>query len=463
MSVVTRFAPSPTGALHIGGVRTAIFNWLYARHHKGRFLLRIEDTDKARSSPEAVAAILNGLAWMKLDADEAPLSQASRLSRHQEIAQQLLAQQRAYRCFATPDELTAMRAEQKDKGLPQRYDGRWRDRDPSEAPSGIDPVIRLRSPQAGSTRIDDAVQGEVQVDHAQLDDLVILRSDQSPTYHLAVVVDDHDMGVSHVIRGDDHLNNAFRQTAIYQALDWDAPIFAHIPLIHGADGAKLSKRHAAVGIDSYQSEGFLSEALFSYLLRLGWSHGNAEIISRQEAIDWFDLSAINRAAARFDGDKLKAVNAHYLRRLSPAGLVQAMQPFLPQPLNRAQDARLRRAAPAIMTRAQTLKEASAVADFYLATPPLRLEPKAAQALEAAGPDRLRDIHRQLAAIERWEAPEIEQALKTLAAEQGVKIGQIFMPLRAALSGSMQSPGVVELAFAFGRDKTLAHLAALIDG
>src|SRR5438046_924899 len=313
MSVVVRFAPSPTGFLHIGGARTALFNWLFARHHGGKFLLRIEDTDRVRSTPEAVAAIIDGLDWLGLGWDGDIVHQFERAPRHAEIARQLLAAGRAYNCYCTPAELEAMRSRARAEKRSVRYDGTWRDRDPAEAPPGIAPVIRLKAPQIGATTIRDLVQGEVTVENSELDDLILLRADGTPTYNLSVVVDDHDMGISHVIRGDDHLNNAFRQTQIYRALDWAVPKFAHVPLIHGQDGAKMSKRHGAIGVEQYRELGYLPEALRNYLLRLGWSHGDDEIIATEDAIRWFDIADVGRAPARFDQAKLDSVNAHYIR------------------------------------------------------------------------------------------------------------------------------------------------------
>ena len=328
MTVVTRFAPSPTGFLHIGGARTALFNWLFARHHGGTFLLRIEDTDRARSTEAAVEAILDGLKWLELDWDGDAVSQFQRRDRHAEVAHQMMAAGHAYRCYASPEELEAMRAEQKAAGQPMRYDGRWRDRDPAEAPAGISPVIRLKAPQEGETVLADHVQGEVRVQNAQLDDMVLLRADGTPTYMLSVVVDDHDMNVTHVIRGDDHLTNTFRQIQIYRAMGWDLPQFAHIPLIHGADGAKLSKRHGALGVDAYRDMGYLPEAVRNYLLRLGWGHGDDEIISTEQAIEWFDLGGIGRSPSRFDFAKLDNLNAHYMRLADDARLVSLIVPLI---------------------------------------------------------------------------------------------------------------------------------------
>src|SRR5882672_2175871 len=328
MTVVTRFAPSPTGFLHIGGARTALFNWLFARHHGGKYLLRIEDTDRARSTSTAIDAILDGLSWLGLQWDGEVVYQFSRAARHAEVAKQMLAAGKAYHCYASPKELEEMRDAQKRAGVPMRYDGRWRDRDPKEAPPGVAPVVRLKAPQNGQTIIQDAVQGEVKVENAQLDDMILLRADGTPTYMLAVVVDDFDMGVTHVIRGDDHLNNAFRQLQIIHAMGWPEPVYAHIPLIHGADGAKLSKRHGALGVDAYRDMGFLPAALRNYLMRLGWGHGDDEIISTEQAIEWFDLPGVGRSAARFDLAKLTNLNAHYLRETPDAELLAMVLPGL---------------------------------------------------------------------------------------------------------------------------------------
>ena len=328
MSVVVRFAPSPTGYLHIGGARTALFNWLFARHCGGRFLLRIEDTDRQRSTQAAIDAIFDGLGWLGLAADEPPVFQFERAGRHAEVANRLLAEGKAYRCWATPEDLDEMRAVQRARGLPTRYDGRWRDRDPNEAPAGVAPVVRLKAPQTGTTRVADMVQGEIDVDNAQLDDMVLLRADGTPTYMLSVVVDDIDMGITHVIRGHDHLTNTFRQVQLYRAIGAELPRFAHIPLIHGADGAKLSKRHGALSVTEYRELGFLPEAVRNYLLRLGWSHGDEEIISTEQAVALFDLGAVGRSPARFDLAKLTSLNAHYLRERPDDDLAQMIRPRL---------------------------------------------------------------------------------------------------------------------------------------
>ncbi len=380
MDVVARFAPSPTGFLHIGGARTALFNWLFARHHGGRFLLRIEDTDRARSTPEAVAAIFDGLRWLGLDWDQEPVFQSTRVSRHVEAAHQLLRAGLAYHCYAAVEELAEMRERAKAEGRPFRYDGRWRDRDPAEAPSDVPPVVRFRAPQTGETVIRDHVQGEVAVANAQLDDMVLLRADGTPTYMLAVVVDDHDMGITHVIRGDDHLSNAFRQYQLYRALGWPVPEFAHVPLIHGPDGAKLSKRHGALGVDAYRDLGYLPEALCNYLLRLGWSHGDDEIISRDHAVDWFDLDAVGRSPARFDFAKLTNLNGVYLRRADPARLLDLvmrdLQKRVGERLSPAARDRIARGMDSLRERAKTLTELAESALFYAVDCPIPLKPEA---------------------------------------------------------------------------------------
>src|SRR5713101_5627631 len=374
MSVTVRFAPSPTGFLHIGGARTALFNYLYARHFGGTFRLRIEDTDRARSTTEAVAAILDGLAWLGLEHDGEIVMQSERAPRHAEVARQLLAAGRASYCYCSPEELAAMRARQKAEGRSMRYDGTWRDRDPSEAPKDVPPVIRLKAPQSGETVIRDHVQGTVTVANAQLDDLIILRADGSPTYNLSVVVDDHDMAITHVIRGDDHLNNAFRQTQIYRAMDWSVPEFAHVPLIHGADGAKLSKRHGALGVDAYRELGYLPEAVRNYLLRLGGSHGDDEIISSEQAIAWFDIDAVGRAPARFDFAKLDNLNGHYIRVAEGGRLVtlvaEKLEKAFGRTLSETERTRLLQAMPELKLRPKTLVELAANARFLVTPRPI---------------------------------------------------------------------------------------------
>ena len=458
---VTRFAPSPTGFLHIGGVRTAIFNWLYAKAKGGTFLVRIEDTDKARSTPEATQAILEGLSWMGIESDAAIVSQAAQAERHVAIAHQLLESGHAYRCYCTPEELEAMRTKAMTEGLPRAYDGTWRDRDPGDAPEAAPFVVRFRAVQEGSSTIEDAVQGSVTRPNENADDLVLLRADGTPTYNLSVVVDDHDMGVTHIIRGDDHLNNAFRQKQIYEALGWAAPTFAHIPLIHGADGTKLSKRHGALGVEAYRDMGYSAEGLFAYLLKLGWSHGDEDVIPRQRAVEIFDLSGIGKSPSRLDLDKLKSVNKTLQDQADTAPLLDAALAFAGQEVTAEDKERLLRAMPAMQERAATYDELAAQFRFFLNEPPLEMDEKAAKALDADGLAVLRDIAPALTAVETWELEGIQAAIKGFAVEKELKLGKVFQPLRAALTGSMASPGVGEVAYAFGKDKTLRHIAAVI--
>ncbi len=461
MTVVTRFAPSPTGFLHIGGARTALFNWLFARRHGGRFLLRIEDTDRRRSSEAAVAAIYDGLSWLGLDWDGEPVSQVSRLPRHVEAARRLLDEGKAYRCYATAGELAEMRERAKAEGRPVLYDGTWRDRGPGEAPAGVDPVIRFKAPREGETAIEDAVQGIVRVSNRQLDDMVLLRSDGTPTYMLAVVVDDHDMEITHAIRGDDHLNNAFRQTQLFRALGWEPPVYAHIPLIHGADGAKLSKRHGALGVEAYRELGILPDAMVNGLLRLGWSHGDDEIIGRDQAVAWFDLDHVGRGAARFDLDRLMNLNAHYLRETDADTLVASIRPRLEDELGAALDdrhvARLTRAIPGLKPRANSLVALAESAAFYVRERPVPIDAKARKLLGGDAGSSLHALAEALGAIDSWDEDGIEQAVRGLAQRRGVKLGAVAQPLRASLAGSTVSPGIFEVAAVLGRDETLGRV------
>jgi glutamyl-tRNA synthetase len=482
MSVVVRFAPSPTGFLHIGGARTALFNWLFARHHGGKFLLRIEDTDRIRSTSDAVAAIVDGLDWLGLAWDGDVVHQFERAPRHGDVARQLLAEGRAYCCYCTPAELEAMRERARAEKRSVRYDGTWRDRDPFEAPAGVAPAIRLKAPQQGVTTIHDRVQGEVTVANTELDDLIILRGDGTPTYNLSVVVDDHDMDITHVIRGDDHLNNAFRQKQIYDALGWTVPEFAHVPLIHGPDGAKLSKRHGALGVDAYRELGYLPEALRNYLLRLGWSHGDDEIISIEQAIEWFDIDAVGRAPARFDFAKLDSLNGHYIRQAPDDRLVALIAPRLEQMLGHAIDPagyeRLLNAMRELKRRPKTLAELAGNSRFLVADLPLQLDNKAAKLLT-------REARRMLAEIASWltiqvfaralkDLPQdgagstngragwnqinLETRLRMFAEAKGLKLGDVAQPLRAALTGSTASPGLFFVLEVLGREQTLARIA-----
>jgi glutamyl-tRNA synthetase len=464
--VVTRFAPSPTGFLHIGGARTALFNWLYAHRAGGKMLLRIEDTDRERSTDAAIAAILDGLKWLGLDWDGDVIHQFQRAARHREVAEQLLASGRAYQCFATPQELDDMRAKARAEGKPPRYDGRWRDRPASEAPAGIKPVIRLKAPQVGETVLEDLVQGRVAWANENLDDFVLLRSDGTPTYMLAVVVDDHDMGITQIIRGDDHLTNAARQMQIYEALGWDVPQMAHIPLIHGSDGAKLSKRHGALGVDAYRAMGYLPAALRNYLVRLGWSHGDQEFFSTDEMIAAFDLAHVGRSAARFDFAKLENMNGHYIRTTPDAALVDLLietLPYLPetaafpQTLDAAMRQKLLAAMPGLKERAKTLIELRDGAAFLFARRPLELDAAAAGILDASARAHLRELTLRLTALSTWTAAATEDVVRRYAEELHLKLGQVAQPLRAALTGRATSPGIFDVFTVLGKDESLARL------
>jgi glutamyl-tRNA synthetase len=451
--VVTRFAPSPTGYLHIGGARTALFNLLYARHHGGRFLLRIEDTDRVRSTQPAIDAILDGMRWLGLDWDGDAVFQFERAARHAEVAHQMIANGHAYRCYLTPDELAAMRAEAEAKKQPLRIRSPWRDR--SDWPDGQPYVVRLKAPTEGATTIDDQVQGAVTVQNAELDDLVLLRSDGTPTYMLAVVVDDHDMGVTHVIRGDDHLNNAFRQLPIYRAMGWAEPTYAHIPLIHGADGAKLSKRHGALGVDAYRDElGILPEALDNYLLRLGWGHGDDEIISREQAIAWFELANVGKSPSRFDLKKLENLNGHYIRAADDARLAE----LVAQRRGGGDLALLTRAMPALKPRAANLNELAENTAFLFEQRPLTIAEDAAPLLAGDARGLLAHVHSALDALESWDTAALEDAVRTVAEAAQVKLGAVAQPLRAALTGRRTSPGIFDVLELLGRDESLGRIA-----
>lgn len=461
--VVTRFAPSPTGFLHIGGARTALFNWLFARHHGGRFLLRIEDTDRARSTPEAIDAIFDGLDWLGLAGDEPPVFQSEREARHAEVAHALLAAGHAYKCFATPEELAALRDEQRAAKQPMRYDGRWRDRDPAGVPEGTPFVIRLKAPREGETVIDDAVQGSVTVRNAELDDMILLRSDGTPTYMLAVVVDDHDMGVTHVIRGDDHLNNAFRQLGIIKAMGWAQPVYAHIPLIHGSDGAKLSKRHGALGVDAYRDDmGMLPEAVGNYLLRLGWGHGDEEIIDRDRAVALFDLAGVGRSPSRFDIKKLESLNAHYIREADDARLAELTAPVLERDGLKVDAALLAAAMPSLKPRAKTLLELADGARFLFVQRPIPVDADARALLDHDAIVLLKAAVDRLSPVSDWQMDAIESAVRTIAEDAGIGLGKVAQPLRAALTGRKTSPGIFDVLFLLGKDQTLARLSDICE-
>jgi glutamyl-tRNA synthetase len=453
--IVTRFAPSPTGFLHIGGARTALFNWLFARHHGGKFLLRIEDTDKVRSTKEAIAAILDGMNWLGLDWDGHEYYQSQFWARHAEVAHRLLARGAAYRCYMTQEELAAQREKAQAERKPFRINSPWRDVTDEQGDKPF--VIRLKSPREGETVIEDRVQGRVTVQNAELDDFILLRSDGTPTYMLAVVVDDHDMGVTHVIRGDDHLNNAFRQLEIIRAMGWPEPVYAHVPLIHGPDGAKLSKRHGALGVDAYRDElGMLPEAVGNYLLRLGWGHGDDEIISRDQAIEWFDLDHVGKSPSRFDFKKLENLNGHYLREADDSRLADLIAPRLS--LSKPQKALLVRAMPELKARAHTVNELAEGAQFLFATRPLAIDEAAAPLLTEDARPLLSAAHKALSALADWDAASLEAAIREVAESAGVKLGKLAQPLRVALTGRTTSPGIFDVLAVLGRDESLARIA-----
>ena len=465
-TVVTRFAPSPTGFLHIGGARTALFNWLYARGRGGKMLLRIEDTDRERSTRAAIDAIFDGLKWMGLDWDGEAVFQSARVARHREAAMELLAAGKAYPCYCTPQELEDMRAAARAEGRSVRYDGRCRHRDPATVPAGVKPAIRLKAPTDGETVVEDQVQGRVVWQNRDLDDLVLLRSDATPTYMLAVVVDDHDMGVTHIIRGDDHLTNAARQKHIYDALGWQVPVMAHIPLIHGPDGSKLSKRHGALGVDAYRAMGYLPAAMRNYLVRLGWSHGDQEIFSTEEMIAAFDLPQVGRSQARFDFAKLESINGHYMRETPDRDLLVQIDRVLPHIAGGAElaakldpelRAKLLAAMPGLKERANTLVELLDSARFLTSGRPLVLDEKAAALLTAEARAVLGEIATELEVVEPWTAEQAEQALRTFAERKGAKLGSVAQPLRAALTGRTTSPGIFDVLAVLGKSESLARL------
>ena len=469
--VVTRFAPSPTGFLHIGGARTALFNWLYAHHTGGKFLLRIEDTDRARSTQAAIDAIIDGLKWLELDWEGEPWRQFSMAERHKQVAHQLLEEGKAYRCYSTPEELAAMRERAMKEGRAPGYDGAWRDRGPKDWPKDAPYALRLRAPREGETVVEDRVQDRVTWRNKDLDDMVLLRSDGTPTYMLAVVVDDHDMGITHIIRGDDHLTNAARQTQIYNAMGWNAPSFSHIPLIHGPDGAKLSKRHGALGVEAYRAMGYLPDAMRNYLARLGWSHGDDEIFSTDQAVEWFDLDAIGRSPSRFDFAKLENLNGHYIRNTPDAELVAQIRGIVPEVegakefagrIDEAGWKKLELAMPGLKERAKTLVELLLSARYLFVPRPLDLDEKAAKLLEGDARRRLAALHERFAKLDAWEPGALEAATRAYAEEAGVKLGGVAQPLRAALTGRTTSPPIFDVLHVLGRDESLARIADQIE-
>ena len=457
--VVTRFAPSPTGYLHIGGARTALFNWLYARGRGGRFLLRIEDTDRERSTPEATSAILRGLAWLGLDWDGAVVSQFDRKDRHAEVAHQMIARGTAYKCFSTQQDIASFRAEAEARGSYAVFQSPWRDADPASYPDAPF-AIRMRAPRTGETVIADRVQGRVVVRNETLDDMIVLRSDGTPTYMLAVVVDDHDMGVTHVIRGDDHLNNAARQQMVYAAMTWDVPVWAHIPLIHGPDGKKLSKRHGATGVEDYQTMGYPAAGMRNYLTRLGWAHGDAEIFTTGQALAMFDLDGIGRAPARLDFKKLENTCGHHMAMADNAALLHELEAYLAAshlaPLDAAQRARLLQAMPSVKERARTFPELLDKARFALISRPVFADEAAARSLDPAGRDMLQRLTPRLQNAD-WTKAALEPALAAFAAECGVGFGQLAAPMRAAIAGRSVTPSVYDMMLVIGRDETIARL------
>ncbi|GAB3594309.1 glutamate--tRNA ligase [Acetobacter peroxydans] len=467
MSIRTRFAPSPTGLLHIGNARAALFNFLFARHHGGKFLLRIEDTDRERSTQQAVDVIFAGLEWMGITPDEEPVFQSTRADRHREVALELLERGLAYKCYCTPEELAQMREDATKNGLPPRYNGLWRDRDPAEAPAGAPFAVRIKAPREGETVINDLVQGEVRVANAEMDDMIILRSDGTPTYQHAVVVDDHDMAITHVIRGDDHLTNTFRQAMIYRAMGWDLPRFGHLPLIHGPDGAKLSKRHGAQSVVEFRDQGYLPEALCNYLLRLGWGHGDAEILSREEQIHLFDIDGVGRAPSRMDYAKLEHINAVWLRQADDTRLTDDVMERLKAvdgvEVDETTRARVLALMPGLKDRARTLVELTDNAAFLGRRVPLPFNAKAEKLLTPEARTLLSELARDLAVVSPFTAENIDAALRRFAEAGGHKLGSVAQPLRAAVTGSNSSPGIDATLHALGRDEVLARIGAVLHG
>ncbi|WND02376.1 glutamate--tRNA ligase [Temperatibacter marinus] len=458
--VVTRFAPSPTGFLHIGGARTALYNWLFAKRNGGDFLLRIEDTDRKRSSDEAVDAILSGMNWLGLDHTGDVISQFARADRHRQVAEDLLSAGKAYKCYATQEELAALREESREKGLPMRGDI-WRERDPSQAPEGVAPAIRLKMNREGATTICDQVQGDVTVQNDQLDDMIILRADGSPTYMLSVVVDDHDMGITHIIRGDDHLNNAFRQMQLFEAMGWDAPIFAHIPLIHGPDGKKLSKRHGALGVDGYDEMGYLPEAMRNYLLRLGWSHGDDELITTDQAIAWFNMENLGKSPSRLDFDKLDSVNAHYIQTADSDVLIDWFKADLATEIEHAPTAeelaQVKLALSSARERAKKRADLAEVTAIFCNIRPLTLTEKAAKAVAGEIAEILSELASTLENLSSWEQGDVKQSIFDFAESKGMKMGKVMQPIRAALTGGRPSGDLMEIMEILGKEECILRL------
>ncbi len=461
--VITRFAPSPTGFLHIGGARTALFNWLYAKHCGGKFLLRIEDTDKERSTTEATNAIISGMKWLGLEWDEEIYSQASHFERHKEVAKSLLSLGKAYKCYCSQEELVEMREKALKNGSTRLYDGTWRDKASEDAPINIKPVIRLKMPLAGSTTINDLIQGKVEVANNTLDDMILLRSDGSPTYMLAAAVDDNDMNISHVLRGDDHLTNTFRQIQIYRAMNWKIPEYAHMPLLHGSDGAKLSKRHGALGIDTYEKMGFLPEAMNNYLLRLGWSHGNDEIITQKQAIEWFEIDKVGKSASRFDQEKLTNINGHYINECDEERLINLIVPkiskLLSDNISPESTQRLKLGLNNLKNRSKTLLELADNAQVYCINKDIKLEGKALNNFDQGRRELLVQVYDSLEKLAKWDHEPLENTIKEIALKNNIGLGKVAKPLRTALSGNFNSPGIFEIMTVLGKLETLKRINA----
>ncbi|MEK9684244.1 MAG: glutamate--tRNA ligase [Rhodospirillaceae bacterium] len=455
-NIRTRFAPSPTGYLHIGGARTALFNMLFARHFGGTFLLRIEDTDRKRSTIQAIQAIINGLEWLGLTPDEPTVFQSRNIQRHKEAAESLIQSGQAYFCYCTANELEEMRKTALARGESPRYDGRWRERDQSDAPKDVKPVIRFKSPQNGKTDIFDLVQGNVSVENRELDDMVLLRADGSPTYMLSVVVDDHDMKITHAIRGNDHLTNAFRQTQLFKALGWSPPHYAHIPLIHGPDGSKMSKRHGALGVEAYREMGYLPEAILNYLMRLGWSHGDDEIVSMKQAIEWFELHEVNKSASRFDFDKLNYLNAHYIKSMPDDCLISLIEKKTK--VNLVTRDRLKKGLAGLKERAKTINEIVEKGEVYLCSRPIKIESEALSSLTQECLRKLQLIATDFQSLEEWSEDGVKSVIHNFIEHHKVKMRDIALPLRIALSGSTSSPGLFELSFALGKEEVLGRIS-----
>lgn len=463
MTVITRFPPSPTGFMHIGNARTALFNWLYAKHTGGKMVFRIEDTDRERHSEAAVEAIVSGMKWLGLDWEGDIVSQFARMPRHAEVAQELLNQGKAYYCYCSPEELEAMREKAKAEGKPTFYDRRWRDSS-ATPPEGVKPVIRIKAPLEGESVVHDHVQGEVHVNNEQLDDFIILRSDGVPTYMLAVVVDDHDMGVTHVIRGDDHLNNTFRQNIILDAMGWKKPEYAHVPMILSEDGSKMSKRKGAASVEEYRDMGYLPEALCNYLLKLGWGHGDDEIISREQAIEWFDLDGIVKSAARWSFEKLNHLNAHYIKQADNDRLMRLIEPFFTIPVTETGRVRVAAAMDELKNRATTLVQLADEASLFVKSIPLDMNEAAVKLLDSDGKSTLAAMVEKLESLpESGFTPEaIEESCRAYAKEHaGGKLGKVMMPLRAALTGRDKSPSLFHAMAILGKEETLARVRACV--